>query len=128
MIQAVEMSKEDMDKIMEALPKDLRKKILDQIKPDSGIGIVEQFVEQYEDDNMMDHILAHTVSNLIRKITEVAQGVSKDRKKEGKRRVSTIELGMIVIECLKDEAKSIQKALDHHEKECDSGDDCGAKH
>jgi Mg/Co/Ni transporter MgtE len=127
MIQAIEMSREDMHKILEALPKDLRKKIMEQIKPDSGISIVEQFVEQYEDDNMMDHILAHTVSNLIRKITEVAKGVSKDRKKEGKRRLSAIELSMIVIECLKDEAKIIQNALDHREKECGKGDDCGAK-
>ena len=128
MIQAVEMNREDMEKILDALPKDLRKKILDQIKPDSGISIVEQFVEQYDDDNMLDHILAHTTSNVIRKITEVAQGVSKDRKKEGKGRINTLELGMIVIECLKDEAKNIQKALDHHEKDCKRGDDCGAKH
>lgn len=128
MIQAISMDMDDMKEILDALPEELRKKIMEQIKPDSGIGIVEQFVKQYEDDNMMDHILAHTISNLMRKIIEVSQGISKDRKKEGKRRVSAIELGMIVIECLKDEAKNIQTALDDHKKECKKGDDCEAKH
>jgi hypothetical protein len=127
MIQAISMGMDDMKEILDALPEELRKKIMEQIKPDSGIGRIQEFVEEYEDDDMRDHIIAHTVSNLIKKIGSVSTSAIKDWKKKGKR-FSTIDMGLVVIECLKDEAKGIQSALDHYEKECKKGDDCGAKH
>lgn len=127
MIQAISMGMEDMKEILDALPEELRKKIMEQIKPDSGIGRIEQFVEEYEDDDMRDHIIAHTISNLIKKIGSVSTSAIKDWKRKGKK-FSTIDMGLVVIECLKDEAKGIQSALDHHEKDCKRGDDCGAKH
>jgi DNA-binding transcriptional ArsR family regulator len=128
MIQAISMGMDDMKEILDALPEELRNKIMEQLKPDSGIGRIQEFVEQYEDNDIRDHIIAHTVSNLIRKIGGVSTEMMKERKKEGKKRVNTIEMGQIVIECLKDEAKNIQEALDSHNKDCKRGDDCGAKH
>lgn len=127
MIQAISMGMDDMKEILDALPEELRNKIMEQLKPDSGIGRIKEFVDQYDDDDMRDHIIAHTLANLIGKIGSVATSAMKDWRKKGKR-FSTIDMGLVVIECLKDEAKGIQNALDHHEKECKKGDDCGAKH
>lgn len=127
MTQAVSIDGEDMKKILDALPEALRDKILEQIKPDSGIGRVKEFLEEYDDDDMRDHIIAHTISNLISKIGAVSTSCMKDWKKKGKK-FTTIDMGMVVIETLKDEAKNIQNALDKHEEECKKGDDCGAKH
>lgn len=128
MIRAVKIKGSDMKEILEALPEELRNKIMSAIKPDSGIDDIKEFVENYEDDNMLYHVVAHTLSNLLKKITTIACDMQKDRKKQKKPGVNTIELAMLCIECLKDEAKNIQKALDKHDEECDRGDDCGAKH
>ncbi len=127
-MKAIEMTPQELKELLKHMPEHLKAKLFELVKPDSGIDIVKEFVEKYEDDDMLDHILAHTASNLIRKISTVARELTKDRKKEGKKRISTIDLGKVVIECLKDEAKNIQKALDHHEEDCTKGDDCGAKH
>jgi len=128
MIQAISMGMDDMKEILDALPEELRNKIMEQLKPDSGIGRIQEFVEQYEDDDIRDHIIAHIVSKLIRKIGGVSTEMMKEKKKDGKKRINTLEMGQIVIECLKDEAKNIQNALDSHLKDCKKGDDCGAKH
>jgi hypothetical protein len=131
-MRAIEMGKEDLLEILGSLPPRLKEKFEDLInhivKPESAIKIVEKFVEQYEDDDMCDYILAHTTSNLIVKITDTIKHIIKDKKKEGKKEaINTIEMGIIVIECLKKEAESIREALDRHENTCEKGDDCGAK-
>jgi methylase of polypeptide subunit release factors len=78
---------------------------------------------------MLDHILSHTISNLIRKISGTASDMAKkNQKKDGRHGLTTVELGIIVIECLKNEAENIEEAFEHHEKKCTRGDDCGAKH
>lgn len=127
MIQAISMDMDDMKEILAALPDELKEKIMKQLKPDSGFEYIKNFIEKYDDDDMIDHIIAHTVSNLISKIGMVATECRKEGRKRGKK-FSRIDMGMTVIECLKDEAKNIQNALDHHNKECKRGDDCGAKH
>lgn len=124
MIQAISMSMDDMKEILDALPEELRNKIMEQLKPDSGIGRIQEFVEQYEDNEIRDHIIAHTVSSLIRKIG----GVFTEMMKDGKKRISRLEMGQIVIECLKDESEDIQEAIDSHLKDCKRGESCGAKH
>ncbi len=129
MIRSIELNKEDMDEIMENLPPHIQKKLAEIIKPDSGISIVQQFVENYEDDNVMDHILSHTISNLIRKISSAANQMAKENKtKVGKRGLTTMELGIITIECLRHEANTIESAFSDHDKTCTKGDKCGAKH
>lgn len=129
MIKAIELNKEDMEEIMEHLPPHIRKKLIEMVKPDSGIDILRQFVEQYEDDNMLDHILTHTLANLTKKITGCATDMAKENKKKmGKQGLTTVELGHVVIECLRHEAKTIEEAFESHDKTCTQGDKCGAKH
>lgn len=127
MINSIEMSKEEMDVFMKALPKDLRDQIMAKIKPSSGIEIIREFVEKYEDHDMSDHIIAHTASNLIRKITTIAYNLSKDKRKKGDGRISTIEMGFIVSETLKAEAQHILDAISEHQEECKTKE-CGASH
>lgn len=131
MIKEIEMNREDMEEILKNLPKHLRQKLEELIdsKPDSGIDIIRQFVEKYEDDDMFDHIMAHTMSNIFRRCADTVNHIIKDKKKEGKKgRISTIEMGIITIEVLRKEATNIEEAIEHHEEKCDRHDDCGAKH
>src|SRR5690606_22067115 len=126
-MRAIEMTGEELSEILDHLPLELKKKIAQMIKPDSGIRHVKSFLEQYEDDDMIDHIIAHTISNLIGKIGSVATSTRKDWKKSGKK-FTTLDMGLVVIECLKDEAKNIEEAFEKHEKDCKQGKDCGVKH
>lgn len=127
MIQAISMNMDDMKEILDALPDELKEKIMKQLKPDSGLEYIKNFIEKYDDDDMIDHIIAHTIANLISKIGNAATKCRKEWCSKGDH-FSAIDMGMTVIECLKDEAKNIQNALDKHEQECERGDDRGAKH
>lgn len=129
MIKTLELNAEDMNELMEHLPDNLKKKLAELIRPDSGIGVVKQFIDEFEDENMLDHIVSHTISNLIRKITGAASSMAKENKKKmGRKGLTTMELGIIVIECLKNEASTIEDAFESHDKKCDRGDKCGVNH
>jgi hypothetical protein len=121
MIQGISISVDDMKEILDALPEEMRKNVVDKIKPYSVIGRIQEFFEQYADDDIRDHIIAITFSNLIGKIFSVSTEMIKERKAEGKGRINTIDMGQIVIKCLNDEAKHIQSVLDSQTE------DCGAK-
>jgi hypothetical protein len=126
-MKAIEMTRDELKELLKHLPEHLKDKLFHMVKPDSGIEVVKKFVDDYEDDDMRDHIMAHAVSNLIRGIYKVSRAVVKDRKKEGKKGLNTIEMGYLVIECLKKEAENIKQALDDHEQDCENKHDCGAK-
>lgn len=119
--------KEVLEALIKIMPKSLKKKILELVKPDSGIEIVKQFVDQYEDDNMMDHMLAHLTSNLIRKITSVSIELSKDRKNtEGNGDLNSVDIARIAADCLKDELEGVSKALALYREKC-STNECISK-
>lgn len=128
MIKHIEVSSEEMEEIISRMPENLKEKLLSLIRPDSGIDVLKSFVDQYEDHNMLDHILAHTASTLIKRITTIAGALHRDKKKKFGESLTTIDVTMIVIEALKEEAKQIKKAVDDHEKNCPNGDNCGATH
>lgn len=127
-MRAIEMNSDDISEILKHLPKELKEKLAAIIRPDSGLDDLKEFIEQYEDDNMLDHILCHTMTNLLKKISRVAHGLDKERKAKKEGRLTTIDCGLVVIGCLLDEAKMIQEAIDSHNKDCDKGEKCGAKH
>jgi hypothetical protein len=131
-IKAIEMNREDMEEILKHMPEHLKAKIEDLIKefrPDSGIEYLREFVEKYEDDDMFDHIVSHTMSNIFRRTRDAVNHILKAKKREKQDpRINTVEMGIITIEVLRKEAENIEEALDTHEKKCDRGDKCGAKH
>jgi Mg/Co/Ni transporter MgtE len=128
-MKAIEMTRDELKELLKHLPEHLKDKLFHMVKPDSGIELLKEFVEKYEDEDMFDHIVAHTLSNLFKKMNNAVREVTKDKKNRGKKgRISTLEMASITIECLKNEAENIKDALEHHETECKKGDDCGAKH
>ena len=117
MIKSIEINQEDMEKILDALPLHIQNKIKDQIesqKPDSGIRIIKQFVEQYEDDQMVDHMLACAASGIIvRTITSLS--ILQKNKKTLK--LSPHELSCIIIDCMKKLANILEEAVKEQEKD-----------
>lgn len=129
MLKTIEVSREDMEEIINNLPDHLKDKLLEMVKPDSGIEYLRAFVEKYDDEDMFDHIVAHTLSNIFRRTADAVKHIIKDKKKAGEKdRINTVEMGLIVIEVLRKEAQNIEDALDEHEEKCDRGDKCDAKH
>ena len=124
-MRAFEMSRDDMLEILKSLPESLKEKfseLIDDIskdKPDSGIQVMREFVEKFEEDDQMDNILSFTFASLLSKITTIAINMAEDREKQGKRKgLSGQELAMIVVMSMRDEANRIESAVDCHTKTC----------
>ncbi len=122
MIKAIEMSRDDMEEIFNHMPDHLKEKLKSVIEsvslPDTGIEVVKQFVEQYEDDDVMDGIISFTCATLIKKITTISRKLAKKNEKTGKKGMTGSEMALVVISCLRDEASNIEKALVKHDEEC----------
>lgn len=121
MIKAVSMDKDEFQDILNKLPKHLKEKIesgIKELKPDAGIEIIAEFLEYYEDDDPVDHMVGYTVSNFIKKVHFVADESVKAAKAKGKPGISTAYMANIIMECLRDEARQIEKAATDHKKEC----------
>lgn len=122
MIKAIELSREDMEEMMNNLPKHLQDKLKELIGemecPDSGIHVLKHFLEQFEEDNSMDNIISFTCASMITNITSLAEKSIKEFKKNGKKGINGQDMAYIVIECLKKEAEKISRAMEHHDKHC----------
>lgn len=122
MIRAIEMSRDDMEEIINNIPDHLKEKlksiIQEATQPDTGIGVVKQFVDQYDDDNVLDGILSFTCASIIKSITTIGMKLSKKHQKRGKSGLTGSEMGQVVISCLRNEADNIEKALVKHDEEC----------
>jgi hypothetical protein len=122
MMRAIEMSREDMEEIINNIPDHLKaklKNIIEEVtKPDTGINVVKQFVEQYEDDNHLDGIISFTCASIIKSISTIGMKLSKKHRKEGKNGLTGSVMAQVVISCLRNEADNIEKALVKHDEEC----------
>lgn len=121
MISAIELDREEVEAIMSHLPQSLREKlqtIIHESICDKGINTMKHFIAQYEDDDPMDHIVSFTCATIIGRIYEAAKQLMIVNKKEGKKGINGHDMGRIVSQQLKEEAKRIEAALREHEHDC----------
>lgn len=114
MIQAIEMTREDMEEIFAVLPDNIKSKLKGLIErecPDDGIHVLKSFVEQYEADNALDGIISFTCASIISGIATDARAMIKERKKAGDAGIDNMDVAQIVITLLRREADKVEQVL-----------------
>jgi len=123
-MRAVELDREDIEEIMNALPKELRSKLVQMMThsfSERSIERLKRFCAQYEEDCQIDGIIANTCGVLIDKIGSSLNHALDEKKKRGKC-FNGLDAGRMVAQLLRDEAElieeSIKKGLDRERSEC----------
>jgi hypothetical protein len=120
MIQSIEMTKDEMIEIMAALPVHLRERLektMQMVRPDSGIDVVRQFVDQFEEDDRVDNMLSFTCASLITGVVADIRKNIQAAKKKGLRGLDGLDVAKTLVERLHKEASKITRALSEHEEE-----------
>ena len=123
-MRAVELDKDDVEEIMSALPKELRKKLLYMMTQgfsNQSIERLKRFVAEYDDQCQIDGIIANTCANIIDKIGRGLTDAS-----EGKKNFNGLDAGLVVMKILRKEADNIDDVVKKGREREHA--DCGHEH
>jgi hypothetical protein len=116
----IKLNGDDVKEIMDALPKDLRGKLVDLMKghvSERQIERVRRFCAQFEEGDDVDGIIAMTCASLI---DQIGNSLTEQMDRNGKNGIHSMcgaDAGKIVAQILREEADDIMKAVKKHGSE-----------